>query len=139
MWMLLDPSARKPIASKPSPEVTRGDTGVRERVPKARVASAKSSLLEYLGAASAAPQPNGAAAAVAIFLHPGRAPVGRVGIERVFDQFDCLHPKVHATLDEAEACHEGDVGFLLEVTRPFTDPHGDRHPCGVLFARSVRD
>jgi len=66
-------------------------------------------------------------------------PVGKVGVERVFDQFACATGKVHASLDDAEACHEGEVGFLLEVGRPFTDPSGGRHPRGVLFARSVRD
>ena len=139
MWMLLEPSAHKPVAAKAASEVVGRAPVASERASKARAAAPKSSLLEYLGAAAVAPPPGGATAAVAVFLHPGRAPVGRVGIERVFDQFECAPAKVHATLDEAEACHEADVGFLLEVTRPFTDPHGQRHSRGVLFARSVRD
>jgi hypothetical protein len=139
MWMLLEPGVRHAHAIKPAGVASRMETIGREREAKARVASSKSSLLEYLGAAAAAAQPNGATAPAEVFLHPGRTRVGRIGVERVFDQFECAPAKVHATLDEAEACHEGEVGFLLEVGRPFTDPTGARHPRGVLFARSVRD
>ena len=139
MWMLLDPSVRKPVAAKAAAGVTGEVVAAPERAAKARVTSPKSSLLEFLGAAVTAPQANGAAAAVSVFLHPGRTPVGAVGVERVFDQFECIPSAVHATLAEAEACHEGEVGFLLEVARPFTDPRGGRHARGVLFARSVRD
>ena len=134
MWMLLDPSVRRPAAAKAASDVAGARR--RDQVAKPRVMSAKSSLLEYLGAAAAQTANGGA---VSVFLHPGRAPVGTVGLERVFDQFECAAPDVHATLAEAEARHDSEVGFLLEVTRPFTDPRGARHPRGVLFARSVRD
>jgi hypothetical protein len=134
MWMLLDPSVRRPAAAKVAPDVA-GARG-RDQIAKPRAVSSKSSLLEYLGAAAAQTANGGP---VSVFLHPGRAPVGTVGLERVFDQFECAAPDVHATLAEAEARHDSEVGFLLEVTRPFTDPRGARHPRGVLFARSVRD
>lgn len=137
MWMLLEPSARKSLAPKASRDSVRAHDA-RENGTRVR-ATTKSSLLEYLGSAAAAQQPGGAAAPVTVFLHPGRAPVGRVGVERVFDQFACVLPRVYATIEEAEACHAADVGFLLEVTRPFVDPRGDRHAGGVLFATSVRD
>jgi hypothetical protein len=61
-----------------------------------------------------------------------------VSIERLFDQFDCRPRDVFASLAEAEAAHAEDVGFLLEVRRPFTDDAGRRRDHGVLFARSVR-
>ena len=138
MWMLLDPSARRP-AAKVAGEVKPNDVGTPRRSAKPRAEVERTSLLEFLGAAAASPTTNGAAAAVSVFMHPGRAPVGTVGIERIFDQFECGSPDVYASIAEAEFRHAGDVGFLLEVTRPFTDPHGRRHPCGVLFARSVRD
>jgi hypothetical protein len=138
MWMLLDPSARRRSVAN-APVDVAVDTGARARAAKPRASAARPSLLEYLGAAAAAPAANGAVAGVSVFLHPGRAPVGTVAVERVFDQFECASPEVHATLDEAEVRHEGEVGFLLEVSRPFTDPRGARHSRGVLFARSVRD
>jgi hypothetical protein len=139
MWMLLEQGARKAVASKTAVADSRKEAVVRERTSKAPIGSTKTSLLEYLGAAASAAQPNGASAPVSIFLHPGRTPVGRVGVERIFDQFECAPVRVHPTLEEAEANHEGDVGFLLEVARPFTDPMGTRHPRGVIFARSVRN
>jgi hypothetical protein len=135
MWMLLDPSVRRPAAAKVAADVARA----RDRAEKPRVVSAKSSLLAYLGASAAQTVQAANGGAVSVFLHPGRAPVGTVGLERVFDQFECAAPDVHATLAEAEARHDSEVGFLLEVTRPFTDSRGARHPRGVLFARSVRD
>jgi hypothetical protein len=136
MWMLLDPSVRRPIAAKAATDTAGAGARARDRATRPRVVSARSSLLEYLGAAAAQ---SGNGGAVSVFLHPGRAPVGTVGLERVFDQFECAAPDVHATLAEAEARHGSEVGFLLEVTRPFVDPRGARHPRGVLFARSVRD
>ena len=138
MWMLLEPNARKPKAATAAAGVASGDTGARVRAATPRPASARS-LLEFLGAAAAMAPVGAVAAPVSVFLHPGRAPVGSVGVERVFDQFDCAPVKVHATLAEAEACHESEVGFLLEVNLPFTDSRGQHHPRGVLFARNVRD
>jgi hypothetical protein len=137
MWMLLEPNARKPKATTVAAGVGGAGAIARERTAKPRSASAKS-LLEFLGAAAAMAPAGAAVAPVSVFLHPGRAPVGSVGVERVFDQFDCAPAKVHATLADAEACHESEVGFLLEVGLPFTDPRGQRHPRGVLFARNVR-
>ena len=137
MWMLLDPSARRPAAAKVATDVP--GARARERAAKPRVASAKPSLLEYLGASAAQTVPAANGGAVSVFLHPGRAPVGTVGLESLFDQFECAAQDVHATIADAEARHDREVGFLLEVTRPFTDSRGARHPRGVLFARSVRD
>lgn len=139
MWMLLDPSVRRPTAEKVAGEMKPTDVGAPRRTAKARAAAERTSLLEYLGATAGASATNGAVGAVSVFMHPGRAPVGTVGIERVFDQFECGSTDVYASLGEAEARHAGDVGFLLEIARPFTDSRGRRHPHGVVFARSVRD
>jgi len=137
--MLLDPSARKPTVVKAAAEENPADVRASRRIAKPRGTAVRSSLLELLGATAAASAANGGAAAVAVYMHPGRAPVGTVGIERVFDQFECGSPEVYTSLAEAEERHAGDVGFLLEVPRPFTDSSGRRHRHGVLFARSVRD
>jgi len=137
MWMLLEPNARKPVAAQVTAALGGGVPEARAHPAKQHVASTRPSLLEYLSAAAAAPSIDGAG--VSVFLHPGRTPVGAVAVERMFDQFECAAPEVHATLEEAEARHEGEVGFLLDVNRPFADPRGQRHPRGVLFARSVRD
>ena len=75
---------------------------------------------------------------VGIFLHPGRSLLTTVSLERLFDQFDCRARDVYASLDEAEAAHGEDVGFLLEVRRTFTDNAGRRRDRGVLFATGVR-
>jgi len=138
MWMLLEPGVHRPIAAKPATTVRRDRGDATDRAPRNRAEAARLSLFALLGAAAESSQASAGGAPVGVFLHPGRAPVGSVSLDRVFDQFECASPQVYASIDAAELCHDGQVGFLLEVNRPFTDPRGARHERGVLFARSVR-
>jgi hypothetical protein len=91
-------------------------------------------LLAVIGASSPADHHDD----VGVFLHPGRSLLATVSLERLFDQFDCRGRDVYSSLAEAEAALPENVGFLLEVRRPFTDNGGRRREHGVLFARSVR-
>ena len=141
MWMLLRPRASRAA----SDDDAAADATTSPRAGSARrsaalglagngIAQPVEALLAVIGAT-----PNhGGGEDVGIFLHPGRALLTTVSLERLFDQFDCRARDVYASLDEAEAAHAEDVGFLLEVRRTFTDNAGRRRDHGVLFAPGVR-
>ena len=141
MWMLLEPRAERGAS-----ETAVVSTAAAERVPRTTPRPAPRSpggngsptavetLLAVIGAVPAA-EPHDD---VGIFLHPGRALLTTISLERLFDQFDCRARDVYASLDDAERAHRDDVGFLLEVRRAFTDNAGHRRDRGVLFAPSVR-
>jgi hypothetical protein len=125
MWMLLKPRADF-VAS------------TRRRAAHDITANGIPRPVEALLAAIGATPHVGRGEDVGIFLHPGRALLTHVSLERLFDQFDCRARDVYASLDEAEAAHRDDVGFLLEVPRAFTDDSGRRRDRGVWFATTVR-
>jgi len=135
MWMLLESRAARG-ASEQTVSPPRAAGAVR--APNATQGNGMSRPVEALLAVIGASSPNDIHDDVAVFLHPGRALLATVSLERLFDQFDCRARDVFATLAEAEAALPEDVGFLLEVRRPFTDNGGRRRDRGVMFARSVR-
>ena len=94
-------------------------------------------MLAALSAASGATK-HDAEGPVVVLLHPGRSRIGQASVERVFAQFDCIGSAAYATVEEAEAQHARDVGFLLDIRAPFTDPTGARRDRGVVFAHGVR-
>ncbi len=140
MWMLLGPCSSRGT----SEEVAAANAATSPRATHVQrsagnvVAGNGTAPVEALLAVIGATPNSGRGEDVAIFMHPGRALLATVSLDRLFDQFDCRARDVYATLDEAEVAHVGDVGFLLEVRRTFTDNAGCRRDRGVLFASGVR-
>jgi hypothetical protein len=135
MWMLLEPRVSRGASEQPAAESMSARAARSLRAAQGNGASRPvEALLAVIGASSPVEYNED----VGVFLHPGRALLATVSLERFFDQFDCRSRDVFPTLAEAEAAFPDDVGFLLEVRRPFTDNGGRRRDHGVLFARSVR-
>lgn len=139
MWMLI---RQLPAEDSPAPPRAEGARLPSAATPARKTGTARSvlsasSVLAALGTArgGGATQDDGP---VSVFLHPGRSTLAHATVERVFDQFDCADRAVYGSLEEAETRHVGDVGFLLQIDCPFTDPSGAKRDRGVVFARSVR-
>ena len=135
MWMLLEPRTVRGASEHSS---TQQQSERVERVLNSAQGNGATRPVEALLAVIGASSPAELCEDVGVFLHPGRALLASVSLERLFDQFDCRTRDVFATLADAESAFPYDVGFLLEVRRPFTDNGGRRRDHGVLFARSVR-
>jgi hypothetical protein len=87
-----------------------------------------------VSASSAAHEPE-----VRIYMHPGRAPVGAVDLQRAREQFDLRRADAFRSLAEAEPACAGRVGFLLELNgRSCAHPEGEPEST-VLFIENVRD
>lgn len=136
MWMLIRQLPPKEPDAADEPGAVERERR-RETSGRGLGRVARSSLLAALGAQEANAVREGTGP-VAVLLHPGRSPLAQVSVDRVFDQFECVAGGVYATLEEAERRHSGDVGFLLDIPCPFTDPAGARRERGVVFAHSVR-
>ncbi len=68
-----------------------------------------------------------------VFLHPGRALVGRMSAERLLGQFDLGEAPGFENLGAAELAADGRPGFLVEVGSGFVDAQGARHERAVFF------
>jgi hypothetical protein len=137
MWMLIRQLPAEDETESQRPPTPR----LRElprSTPKRRPAMSPHSMLAALGAVTAGATRE-TAGPVLVMLHPGRSPIGQASVERVFDQFECERAGAYTSLEEAEARHASDVGFLLDIRAPFTDPAGARRERGVVFARSIRN
>src|SRR5262245_38382422 len=117
MWMLLEPRATRGASEQTAPPFSARIARTHSAADGNGLSRPVETLLAVIGASS----PTVSCDDVGVFLHPGRALLATVSLERFFDQFDCRSRDVFATLADAEAAFPHDVGFLLEVRRPFTD------------------
>jgi hypothetical protein len=70
---------------------------------------------------------------ITLYLHPGRARLGLLGLERVRAQFDLAGARVFESLGQAELAADDLVGFLAEVRGGFIDSTGRRCDNGVFY------